>query len=870
MSTINPLAPYLRQWWPSLAPPTAVFARDIDGHLQPLILALSVDIWKLVSTYLTSRDVKNLICIGSPALTQLLQQRGGISSFWIRNITQRLTKRGAISVNLFCNFPKLTEFVLILDRQNVQVDWKISLLPPTLKRLHLSYQTCLIPFVNVKLESGIETLRIFRGYYSQFDCIKRFAQLAEDNPQNWLRASELLPNLSILELKSSQQYVSLANFLPTLPESLGTLQCLIRDNSLVVPKLPASLTSLTLAEADLTPEIAQLGLYLLHLDVSWSIESALVLQLPNLLTLKCEQVLCSDDSSFTQSQVLTCLPRSLETFRCNSMARYDLSFLPRGLKDFKAAVFAFDLLHLPPGLTSLSSSVLNINTVDAMLALPRTLLSLSMLSCPLSDLLVEALPPSLTSLEIFEGSFHERYLLHLLPRLSYVSVSHWTCCGLLMPPNVDTVSSWYSMQFLHSRGSGYPIPIINIGAIKSSFMGEVTHLAPSVTMLDSVRIHPSVRYKELPRGLLTLPKSFIVRDTDDQDIKDLPPTLESLTVAGPFRFSSWTSLPPKSFKSFKNTKCTIVLEDSDIRKAMELSNAQSNKPSFDRSLSIPRSLITSLVPKGPYGTSPLIPHFGTNAPYHAIWKREHYDLIPESITSLSIDSPICNIKFWPSSSVSYDNVESEESPKTPIKLPPSLTYLKLCASGELLKRTHEPLKRIAERPPKLIAKHPSTLTNLHLTLTDLPVTLEHLEIHGRVGLEELEDIGRFTSLKSLTLGFLIKKESSQQNGYSYVDPWNFSALMRNLPSSLTKLHLLGYPWATDVIHAIPRQIEDLAIASAPTAFTELQFSKFPPQLTSLSINCKNDPSEYQGKLPSTLKHLSLNTKLEPCLSHNSF
>lgn len=839
MSLRKTLETYFEALRDGPAPLERPFVRRKGETLEPLLLALPLDIWREISTYLNFSTVSRLVTIGSPLLTDILQRRGGISRLKVDYLVNNLQTRFVSYFHLGA-FSKLTHFELKPSRPYLRVlGWKINALPPTLTHLHVELAYPLISF----LRRSTEDLMNSRDF--SLDYMTGIHWNGTKPTDLWFPLAELFPKLKYLAILGRHQHNMLMSqsFLQILPmDSLETLNVNFLRPWLPSDRyhaahlwrsiMPPNLSSIFLYAPDdhilscMPERITSLHLAGRHLSLD-DLEP-----LKSLLELRLEHIvpLTNDNQA---KQVLK-LPRGLQLLHCANFLPFDwyvtsdgefVKAMPRTLTSWRTAAFPSAYLkHLPPTLTDFHFA--NMVSENSHIAdLPRGLRTLHVNGFQKLDAeSVVLLPSSLTELVVHYSHFSDAWIPQLLPNLRSITAQHWQMTGLLLRPDVDRIDSSALVR------SAENCPIIQ-GRVQIH-PATLLYLPPALQSLENQALSPSIPYASLPRHMRALPSSYAITD-GKQDLADLPQHLSRITVLGNIRYNSWIKIPVQ----VPSGDPTVIAEAEDVRVGLQIIGAR--PLAHNKLLSIPDSILDCLM--GSRGL-PEMPHLPPKR--YALWKPEHYRLLHESLESLSLSLPPQYLDLpWLGQKESVSTIEKAMEP---VELPSTLTSLSVTAP---LESTHK-RPQFDERFPTpftAIVSPASTLARACLTLSILPLSLTNLEIHGRVDIEELADISRFLSLKSLTLGLLLGSDPNE-----FADEAAYSKLLSQLPESLKSLYIKYLPAATTQIGALPRGLRELSIESQPVHYKAAALSALPPRLKKLRINAIDLPKDYKSLLPACL------------------
>ena len=122
----------------------------------------------------------------------------------------------------------------------------------------------------------------------------------------------------------------------------------------------------------------------------------------------------------------------------------------------------------------------------------------------------------------------------------------------------------------------------------------------------------------LPRGLLSLPKTYPVMEHVDQDVSQLPQKLRRLGICGGLRISSWLSLP-KSLQYVHNA--SVYLSQDDVTKCLQTLKSEMDTNGDEKTLVVPDDLLAmalreheSELAANPFIANTIVPllHIGSN------------------------------------------------------------------------------------------------------------------------------------------------------------------------------------------------------------------------------------------------------------------
>lgn len=867
----------LRPYKPTATLPFVRARQNGDEANLPLLLAFPLDILRHLTQYLSASDLNDLILTGSPILAQILQAKGGVDTLRV----YRINRGGFFDckrVSFISTFRGLLnlEFRLPARMRVGYLDWKIADLPPTLTRLHLEYE---YPLSSFMVPNSVEMFDIMARTVAHPDPMQIVgSHFSLSHPDFWLDTAVILPKLKYLAIIGGQNMRNTEHKKPhslvaKLPSSLETL---------LLPGLDAADGFWHSAPANLTrlafnpsPSVLKdTPAHITRLELSGRMVAEDFAGLTNLLEIKSfMQIPAPDPAADLEFDFfLKHLPRGLqsletplEIYAVIHVTQYPsigsaIAHLPPSLTKLDQVSFPSRYLkHLPQTLTHLSFSA-NIDETQHILFLPRGLRLLKVLGFTenLTDESVRQLPPNLTSLSAITSQFDELWLADMVPRIKWLSFRAWRVSGLLLPADATGA---VDVPMLHRALRR--MDFIDASVLKTIDLAPLRYIPPNVNDISGMPLHSSIRYADLPREIISLPKSYQLRDDAKQDLRDLPQKLKSLSIQGNIRLRSWLSLPIRSIPGYSRFTHRVVLEKEDINWALDYNQeTQTPPPTFDVPLSLMAAYRASeekLTGKTCYSHV-----FGQRDNLHALWEPEHYARIPDSVTSLRVSIPHKDAeKPWMSlESESEGQAASDESSEayiqSVVKLPPSLTSLIIDTKTSELQWRNSKNIPIKTLPKSLLSpESASAFARCNLCLSVLPTTLTYLKITGRVDMEDLEDIGRLTSLRSLSLGIL----TSRTDRLFYATESSFIAFVSRLPPSLTLLHVAHCPDPTNAIRELPRSLLELRIKSRPRLYSLHEFSNLPPSLTRLNVNTMNLPAGYEERLPPSLTDITLRQRL---------
>lgn len=827
------------------------FVRKRGEVWEPLLLAFPVELHCLITESLTVTDVKNLVLAGSAHFNAILQLRGGITSLHLVS-THNCSLEQQVPSSLFGSFTRLTKFVVdLLTHYAIAPDWKISMLPPSLTHLHVHQRCSISPFLKTTLKdiwaadknSGP---RLTDEYLSQ----RLYWSSIHTKLLVWFQVGELFPMLNYLAILG--EFVAGSSphlFIGSLPATLKTLHAPFISHAAnpasppAWDSLPAHITSLhcrALSPASLQPLPTRITR--LRLTFRREYISINLLKTWTWLTdLACARIEFPGDSAEAGYKLIPPSLHSLELEGITGAVEKAFADLPSTITSLTLhelpGLFR-NIDHIKQPLQHLALLSTHIWKRSDWYVFPRTLRSLVVATIdewPFDD----RMPPLIESISTVRGEFND-YDIKKLPSLTRLQLRTWNLSGLIVPPNAVTVdAALLKRTLLHH-------PFVNSRYIRLIRVLPLTNLPRACERLENVGLSRSIPYAQLPRSLLNLPKSYFVRDTNLAALEDLPQSLTKLSVEGPMRFRRWLALP-SSVTTVRRGIVTFMEEDI-LAFAHHLADKEASGDPVTH-VSVPSMVyapaIASLASKAQ--RIPRLAEIIAEKPWVALWSPEHFALLPDSVSSLSI------LPAPPSEQLTWLNTDSRSSSErnplegtsmpsnVAIKFPSSLTSLTL---GEDVWK-HESTSKRKRAYYKLSTCF--ILPTCGVSLAGLPPTLNRLELFGSVLLLDLKPIQALTSLDTLAIGAIFEGPSN-----------DFLAFIRELPASLRTFRILRTCEPSIAIGALPAGLTDLELTSfLPHHYTLATLQKLPPQLTRLRLNANNLKRGYQALLPASLTDVSL-------------
>lgn len=840
--------------------------------VEPLLLALTVDIITSITSYLTSSHIIRLIMAGSSQLNASLQLRGGVQTLRLF-YAQQIYPRPVPSPSLISMFAKLTTFEVSLPqiREDAVPDWKVSQLPSTLTCLDVNQKWPLFPFIKETSDEAQQSLQTKDVYP------KASPMRGSYPPELWFHMATLFPRLAHLALRAeSPQQRGISSWIDSFPKTLTTLHlpfldsCYLaedagRTRSRVVQEpefwtdlLPPHLTSLSLKQTADSPVYTALNRALPHRITSFHTSGDLTFELlkylPWLIELSCGSIELESGLSnelrqpSNRGQLIRLIPRGLKSL---SVVRY------LGIQGCQESALAEIVPLLPKGLTYLNGgqhlSIYFTRYLTAPLEhlIVQDVLFQEHMPCPLPATLrtlrmnhiipldqKPVLPPHLERLYLAKGYLQDSWLASFPDSLTWVSTPEWRCEGFLLPPSATEASLSSITKQLRQN------PYIDNDALKGVVVSKLKYLPEACREIsDHLITNDMFTYAQLPRGLTTLPSSYMISDRKDMDLRDLPRGLRQLTIADSMTIGSWLSLP---LELTKVNGGSLKISTEEIRRCMKAINRDIVTGT---SFVFPTSLIDLFLKEHDericqFEYPDIIRQILAETPIDTHCSKECLDLLPASVEHLTVVT--FSNKVYDHSTDMFDVIE-EPSP----------------ASEDSVNKTPSQLTSVVVRPhvdPKVnsivrfLDLIPSTLVHSGLTLTDLPPSLEHLELRGVTYINDLQGISRFRSLKSLTLDTILKPIEDRATAAPVEE---YHSLLQNLPSSLVKLHILNYPACSKHLEAIPRSVTDLVLLSHPAVYSPQDLQALPSGLVTLGLNTKVFADGLRAHLPATITKLTL-------------
>ena len=873
----------LDPWYRPLSPPRPPFVRINGQTVEPLILAFPIDIWRLFAPYLEARDLFNMIFIGCPVLSSILLHKGAITSLRIYRVKVPPKSR-FLDPSFIGSFIHLTEFIIIAQSHAAfPPDWKISQLPPTLTKLHIDHQKPLLPFVSrsIRKQFAVDSSYHYQNGHGPIMTVLR------DNPSLWLRCSKYFPRLLYLAVLGDGHLQFSGAFQPwvdTLPKTLvhldtpflnpnygieenGTLYHREWQDISMWSALPPTLESISFrhmrnSHSDVT--LLEMPSRITKVTLNCELEIGILVSWHWLVELRCEKLISDLYTPMKLTlthETYSLIPRGLKLLACHTLfcqlpAKLDRHAaarnLPTGLEylSFTCLPDQDIIEHLPRSLKHLDMPGVSLRNQEMLLFLPA---GLTHLRCHFSGFLdVTLLPKGLVSLcGLNDSPFADYWLPKAPATLRWISFKQWTLRGLLLPDSLTAVDPDILKHHLYTH------PYVDSKAITQIHIESLLGLPKECRSISILQLDSSVSYDSLPRHLTKLPPAFVIYDLSSELIAQLPRGLTRLTMDKAFRLQSIALLPPQM--QFVRPG-SIVLIDDDINQALgAITTSQNHQVKPITSIRIPEELLLPRLKLEP--DSIVFKHLnGFKGPVHALWERNHFALLPDSITDLSLRC--CNVEL-PWTILERDKLSNHshsiaEASTAIIKFPSSLTSLTLTNTAADVYVTSNSSKLIysssSGAPPTEVLQNPSTLSLCRCSISDLPLALVHLKIQNCVYVHELDDIRRLSSLKTLILYHILERTNSTP---TYASSESYISFLAKLPPSLLTLHFFDYPHAPLHLAELPRSLTDLRISSPPHLYDPESLLKLPAGLTRLSINAKNHSIQLREFVPASITALSI-------------
>lgn len=224
-----------------------IFAGEIRGEFQSLLLAFPADIISSFVHYLDMAHIGRLLLLGSPPLASTLRRTDVVKALFIQTRTVSLS--GPLS--LLNTYKNIHTFDLYASYAPCPdwLAWNINSLPPTITRLSLRIDYSFLAFVD-PLSTGKFQSSTTASVHQQI----RIAALQSSKLLEWIPTRTVLPHLNYLDLGNRSMSVHLyPTWLSTLPETIETLKVNL------VPSIEAS-QPLRLLGSFLPPCLSELSI----------------------------------------------------------------------------------------------------------------------------------------------------------------------------------------------------------------------------------------------------------------------------------------------------------------------------------------------------------------------------------------------------------------------------------------------------------------------------------------------------------------------------------------------------------------------------------------------------------------------------------
>ena len=823
------------------------FVRKRGEELMPLILAFPIELYTLIMDSLTVTDLKKLILIGSAHLNAILQLKGAVKSLRLVSTCNHSLEQ-QLKTSLFRSIPTLTKFVVdLMTHFSITPDWKVSILPPTLTHLHVQQRFASPPFVDIAIKDAWPPHPTMNRMFQLNKLLPNISTFTLSKPHLWFDLGQLFPKLEYLAMigeGSSFQYPE-----DKLYGGLPELRVLRAPYTLTQMKsFPPHLTSLHCRSISTTllnavpPRITHLQLY------------KMVIPLGNVQTwtwmkdLTCLFIMAPELDNYNKL-----LPRSLTSLNISDTRARPFQNLPANLTSLTINNFTRNFLH---NLQDIDVPLLHLSLTNVIIwekrewaFFPRSLRSVYLYRILAWDF--ENMPPLLESITCSSGEFSD-YDLAKLPNLTQIQVRTWSLTGILVPSNATVVSVNLLKRTLLSHPN-----VSDNARIRFIRILALTNLPEACERVENVHISKSITLAQLPRSFISLPKAYSIQDSSAFVLEHLPQSLTKLTVEGPMRLERWLALP--STVTTVRSGIVAFTEEDILSFISHLKDKEADGEPII-AISLPSAILVPALRKlAPNAQKDrFIADVIAKKPKVACWSPDHFALLPDSVTSLTLPYGLATT---PTPWVSSNSMEERSSAPSagssvptiePCKFPLSLTSLKI---GEdkwdysTLTKRRESRRRINSN---------DALRGSGISLLSLPIRLIRLELFGFVLLQDIQPIAKLSSLQTLALG-KIQLDSAFEIATAH-------AFIAVLPSSLKTLRILEYFDPHKVITRLPPLLTDLELFSLHPHYYEASlFQQLPSQLTRLRLNgnYRCDTKRITELLPASLTDVSLFRRTKP-------
>ena len=834
-------------------------------------LATIVSVLHQITPYLSTYHLTRLLLVGESRLTAALMRPGVVTNLSIfvsmYPLQDYFTKTPYLQWVL--RFPTLTRLEINTQyKRSIGGNFRLSKLPKTLTSLTLKHMYGFSYFLEDRILNPYLMIESTEGSYAGLNSASQRIVQIRQHSSPFVDLATLFPYLTHLNAPSAPiEYNNFLFWLKSLPPWLSLL-----DTDALVPGYAHSQSMY----ADLKPAFALLPPEL-HTLISKGHQSWQIIlpeTLPPSLT-HLEVGGCSSAQPFIASRSLKVLEvESLEL----SHAQYENCFPPNLTRlgftgtTYKHQTKTWDtealFKNLPRQLLSLT--IPYANKIDAFPDLPKGLTSLtvkgiSFMEFKVIDLLPKGLthwswhtrhtltrdfaarlPRSLRTLELLSATIQDDCFASFPELLYEVRCPKWELTGYTLDKNAKIAS----LDSLRASFAQYPR--IHHQSVSKVYSRGIRYCPPSVTSIIDLDAK-ALKISDLSHLCVTLPASLPFIDSPKHlSVLELPQTLTALHIEGAARLSTWKALPPTVFlvrggTVFMESKDVVEALDG-IKKSWSIAGEAGANPSESSALHVPNSLAEHLLKMEDPQRSIIFPYTSS---WLAQWEKEHFALLPDSITDLTIAMPLPEFptflldKGTKSSSENVDN-QDESNSISHRPLPLALKRLELSKSSYSLR------KPASQNSMQKDMEYGSIFTLCKLSPLELPLTLTELSLFGNISMEEISQFPMLNRLKILHIGRVGRTAYHEQK----LDDTSFVKLCSILPPSLETLHLLKTTFNTELVHHLPHSLLELHIR-LPMSYNVNACSSFPPNLKTLHISCIDLNFEYKSLLPASITSLTV-------------
>jgi hypothetical protein len=839
-------------------------AKTLNGKIfacngSALVLAFPPRIIGEITNYLTPMDILEMYYTGSSRLRAMLESTEGVLVWRANRQSGRLFAQCMKALSLGKPlFGHLTTFDF--TPMNGDDRFKINQLPPTITDLRIDAHRAIHMFITLseeevrsKWKTNPSDPRLTPLWYNPHttptpSVIWLMAEaLASDDPTLWLNVKAIMPRLRRFRrglYSWSVDTTNLTHWFQTLPATIEHGFVEANDESALDARLallPPNWTSIDIHRQSRFLSFDRMQLlsppHLQSLSIPQSIIPIESLSLFQRLTRLRVGCISDHPLSFklapTQS-VIPLLPPQLEYLAVENMMQTRTPTSPALVKSFPRSLTFLKWPHIPSlGFPHLPPNLLHLFATETgysddsigpseLSELPKSLIEISLPTINWSFSLLLALPPRLTSLHVQKGELQDDWIPKLPRSITHIDCRRWKLTGWHLPVHISHVGT----RELRNSYFNIPIRVPPGSSCTQLITDELLYCPPNVKNIDSLK-YDQICVRELPRALETITSHYKGILDNGRDVYDLPQGLRRLSLDGTFSLAFWLLLPASLTRVSGHS--TVSLDDSDICKALHLlKDMERDKkpanaggllgPSYDcSSFHMPETIASAL--RLSLKDLPISQQLPPPSHWQAEWSTRHYQLLPDSVTSLHIRGP----KTKPNAKASLDTDAACEA-----------------------------AKRLS-----LISVLPDSITSMiiecdfadtQLLGPMLPSSLTSMTIYGAVCVQDLKHIHTWKALKSLTI-----RKLNDRDGLSP----SLEAFFSSLPLSLEHLDL-RFPIQPQFFLFLPRSLTSLHLRH-PQTYHASQFDSLPPNLTSLTLESTNTPPDYVHHLPKGLKALSLGT-----------